>query len=74
MSRLKFSGKDMERIRTMYGLSHEDFAKVMGYSGKPSSLGTQIKRLESGGRAINPQIGTLLYMFEKFGIPKALRG
>lgn len=50
-------------------MSTYDFARALGYNGKPSSLDNQIRRLESSNRPIPEAKARLIYMFKKHGVP-----
>lgn len=59
----------MREIRLKLGLTAVELAHALGYSGKPKSLDSHIRRYECDGRVIPPWIARLVWMFDAYGVP-----
>jgi DNA-binding transcriptional regulator YiaG len=68
-TRLK-PGARMRAVRERHNLTQIRFARALGYSGKPESLETCIRRWELGYRIPSQQIQRLVIMYDAYGIPK----
>jgi transcriptional regulator with XRE-family HTH domain len=67
------AGERMRAVRTKHNLTQIRFARSLGYSGKPESLETQIRRWECGYRVPPPWIQRLVIMYDAYGIPQEWR-
>lgn len=60
-------GTEFRSIRKHLGLSLDEFALELGYSGTADGNRHTIKRLETGKRSISPQTARLAWMLKQFG-------
>ena len=66
----QMTGVRMRQIRDALKLSRPNVGKALGYTGKVSSLETQIMRFENSHRTIPIGAARLMIMYEAYGIPE----
>jgi transcriptional regulator with XRE-family HTH domain len=64
---------ELKSIRLKLGLSLLEMGRAIGYTGEAQSAKTTLYRYENGRQPIPPWIARLVYMYGRYGIPKAFR-